>query len=492
MSGTTSCRTRPTATWSARRSPRDGSPRSTCAAPRPRPACSPSSPRRMPASSARADCNTAKLLGGPEIEHYHQAIALVVAETFEQARAAAQLVRVDYVRAQGRVRPRGGQGHGAKPPSKRHRRPAGYRGRRLRRRLRRGAGPARRDLHDARPGHAMMEPHAIDRGLGRRQAHALDLEPDDRLGHGRPRQDARHPQGEGPRSISPFIGGGFGGKLFLRADALLAALGARAAGRPVKVALHAAADAQQHHASAGDDPAHPHRRDAGRQDHRDRARELVRRPARRQARDGGAADAAALCRRQPPDRDAACGARPARRQRDARARRGAGHDGARDRHGRDGREARASIPSSSASSTTPRSIPRSRSGRSRSATSSNACASAPSASAGASATRSPAQTRDGRWLVGMGVAAALPQQPADEVGGARAARQPRHRHGRDRHDRHRHRQLHHHRPDRGRDDGRAARQGRRAARRLDLPGLGRLGRAVGRATTRPPASMPPA
>src|SRR5260221_7525594 len=36
--------------------------------------------------------NTAMLLGGPEIEHYHQAIALVVAETFEQARAAAQFV----------------------------------------------------------------------------------------------------------------------------------------------------------------------------------------------------------------------------------------------------------------------------------------------------------------------------------------------------------------------------------------------------------------
>src|SRR5205814_4309221 len=39
------------------------------------------------------------------------------------------------------------------------------------------------------------------------------------------------------RLVSPFIGGGFGGKLFLRADALLAALGARAARRPVKVAL---------------------------------------------------------------------------------------------------------------------------------------------------------------------------------------------------------------------------------------------------------------
>ena len=39
------------------------------------------------------------------------------------------------------------------------------------------------------------------------------------------------------RLDSPFIGGGFGSKLFLRSDALLAALGARAAKRPVKVAL---------------------------------------------------------------------------------------------------------------------------------------------------------------------------------------------------------------------------------------------------------------
>ncbi len=37
--------------------------------------------------------------------------------------------------------------------------------------------------------------------------------------------------------MSPYIGGGFGGKLFLRADAVLAALGAKAAGCAVKVAL---------------------------------------------------------------------------------------------------------------------------------------------------------------------------------------------------------------------------------------------------------------
>src|SRR5213078_5377942 len=49
----------------------------------------------------KGDLNTARLLGGPEIQHYHQAIAVVVAESFEQARTAAQLIRVDYVREPG-------------------------------------------------------------------------------------------------------------------------------------------------------------------------------------------------------------------------------------------------------------------------------------------------------------------------------------------------------------------------------------------------------
>src|SRR3954470_20948428 len=49
----------------------------------------------------KGDKNTARLLGGPEIDHYHQAVALVVAETFEQARAGAGLVRIDYVEAKG-------------------------------------------------------------------------------------------------------------------------------------------------------------------------------------------------------------------------------------------------------------------------------------------------------------------------------------------------------------------------------------------------------
>ena len=86
------------------------------------------------------------------------------------------------------------------------------------------------------------------------------------------------------RLISPFIGGGFGGKLFLRADAVLAALGARAAGPAGEGGTAPAPDVQQHDPSAGHDPAHPDRRDRGRQDHRDRARKLVRQLAGRQAR----------------------------------------------------------------------------------------------------------------------------------------------------------------------------------------------------------------
>ncbi|MGN5661089.1 molybdopterin cofactor-binding domain-containing protein, partial [Xanthomonas citri] len=42
---------------------------------------------------------------------------------------------------------------------------------------------------------------------------------------------------ENVRIMSPYVGGGFGGKLFLRADAVLASLAARQVGRPVKVML---------------------------------------------------------------------------------------------------------------------------------------------------------------------------------------------------------------------------------------------------------------
>ena len=83
----------------------------------------------------------------------------------------------------------------------------------------------------------MMEPFATIASVGRRHANGVDVEPDDRIGA---REDLAKTLGRPAPNVrvdSPFVGGGFGGKLFLRADAVLAALGAKATGRPVKVAM---------------------------------------------------------------------------------------------------------------------------------------------------------------------------------------------------------------------------------------------------------------
>ena len=193
---------RPMATSSARPSPRAAS-RSMDLARRRRPrrACSQSSRRRMPASSARASFNTAKLLGGPEIEHYHQAIALVVAETFEQARAAAQLVRVDYV-ARRRARSTSRRRRTRRQARRRIRRPGGHRRRRLRGAF--AAAPVQLDATYTTPdqAHAMMEPHASIAAWDGDKLTLWTVEPDDRLGPRRHGQDARHSEGERPSHLA--------------------------------------------------------------------------------------------------------------------------------------------------------------------------------------------------------------------------------------------------------------------------------------------------
>jgi xanthine dehydrogenase YagR molybdenum-binding subunit len=182
----------------------------------------------------KGNLNIAKLLGGPDIEHYHQAIAVVVAETFEEARAAASLVRVDYVRADGSFDLAAATGS-AKPA-------AGF-----------GgpadtaigdfagafaAAPAQLDARYTTPdeAHAMMEPHASTAAW---DGDKLTLWTSNQMIDWNTADMAKTLgiAKDKVRLVSPFIGGGFGAKLFLRSDALLAALGARAAGRPVKVAL---------------------------------------------------------------------------------------------------------------------------------------------------------------------------------------------------------------------------------------------------------------
>ena len=99
--------------------------------------------------------NTAKLLGGPEIEHYHQAVALVVAETLEQARAAAQLVHVEYAAAEGRFDLAAARG-GATAPARNADSTVGDFAAAF------AAAPVQLDATYTTPdqAHAMMEPHA--------------------------------------------------------------------------------------------------------------------------------------------------------------------------------------------------------------------------------------------------------------------------------------------------------------------------------------------
>jgi xanthine dehydrogenase YagR molybdenum-binding subunit len=178
--------------------------------------------------------NAARLLGGPEIEHYHQAVALVVAQTFEQARAAAELVRIDYAPGKGAYDLAAAKDSAKPAPGTNS--PAetsigDFAGAFA-------AAPVQLDATYTTPdhGHAMMEPHASiaawngDKLTLWTSNQMIDWSAGDMaktLGIAKDKV----------RLISPFIGGGFGGKLWIRADALLAALGARAAKRPVKVAL---------------------------------------------------------------------------------------------------------------------------------------------------------------------------------------------------------------------------------------------------------------
>ncbi|MGA2943069.1 MAG: aldehyde oxidoreductase molybdenum-binding subunit PaoC, partial [Xanthobacteraceae bacterium] len=183
----------------------------------------------------KGDFNTAKLLGGPDIEHYHQAVALVVAETFEQARAAAQLVNVKYTNAKGAFdlsaskdsAPKPGPGFAGEPDTA-----VGDFARAF------ADAPVKVDETYTTPdqSHAMMEPHA---SIASWDGDKLTLWTSNQMiawGTGDMAKTLRIPK-EKVHLISPFIGGGFGAKLFLRSDALLAALGARAARCPVKVAL---------------------------------------------------------------------------------------------------------------------------------------------------------------------------------------------------------------------------------------------------------------
>ncbi len=183
--------------------------------------------------------NTAHLFGGAEIQHYHQAVAVVVAETFEQARAAAMLVRIDYTTEPGKydlaheapnaplVGGSSGEGSSGGAVDRVGNFDAAF-----------ASAPVTLDQTYTTPdeSHSMMEPFA-----------SIAAWDGDKLTVWTSNQMIAWAKGSLAKTLdipaadvhimSPYVGGGFGGKLFLRADAVLAAIGARAARRPVKLAL---------------------------------------------------------------------------------------------------------------------------------------------------------------------------------------------------------------------------------------------------------------
>ncbi|MBB3999555.1 aldehyde oxidoreductase molybdenum-binding subunit PaoC [Aureimonas pseudogalii] len=177
-----------------------------------------------------------RFLAAPEVDHYGQAVAVVVAESFEGARAAAALVRVRYVReagafdlaAQLESAPVAPQAEfGGPPETAVGDFDAAF-----------AAAPVQIDETYETPdqAHAMMEPHAtIAWWDGDQLTCRTSIQ---QMNWGL--RDLAQTLGIPKETIhlqSPYIGGGFGGKGTVQSDLVMAALAARAVRRPVKVAL---------------------------------------------------------------------------------------------------------------------------------------------------------------------------------------------------------------------------------------------------------------
>src|SRR4051794_14631000 len=191
--------------------------------------------RNAPAQGTGNHREAHPVLTGPQVTRYGQPVAFVVAETFEQARAAAYLVDVKYDRSGGRyaLRTNLNQVRTPKPSDA----PAAdsavgdfasaFAG-----------APVQLDVTYTTPlqSHAMMEPHAT---LAMWDGDKLILHTANQMlnqGQQAIATTLKIPA-ENIRLISPFVGGGFGGKLWVNADAILAAIAARQLKRPVKIAL---------------------------------------------------------------------------------------------------------------------------------------------------------------------------------------------------------------------------------------------------------------
>jgi xanthine dehydrogenase YagR molybdenum-binding subunit len=191
--------------------------------------------RNAPAQGSGNHREAHPVLTGPEVTRYGEPVAFVVAESFEQARAAAYLVDVKYDRSAGKYALRANldqarvphQSDGAVADSAVGDFAGAF-----------ASAPVKLDVTYSTPlqSHAMMEPHAT---VATWDGDKLILHTANQMlnqGQKVIATTLKIPV-ENVRLISPFIGGGFGGKLWVNADAILAAIASRQLQRPVKIAL---------------------------------------------------------------------------------------------------------------------------------------------------------------------------------------------------------------------------------------------------------------
>jgi xanthine dehydrogenase YagR molybdenum-binding subunit len=158
-----------------------------------------------------------------------------VAETFEEARAAAHLIKPAYAPEKGRYDLASAMPEAITPPPRNGASPdtrlgdpdAAF-----------AAAPVKIDVTYSTPAqsHAMMEPHAT---IAAWSGDELTLYTANQMlprGVNSVASTLQIPK-EKVRLISRYVGGGFGAKLAVQADAILAALAARMVNRPVKLAL---------------------------------------------------------------------------------------------------------------------------------------------------------------------------------------------------------------------------------------------------------------
>jgi xanthine dehydrogenase YagR molybdenum-binding subunit len=170
-------------------------------------------------------------LRGPEINFFEQSVAFVVAETFEEARAAARLVKVTYRDTEGRFVLAAAK-DGAGPATHTTDTVVGdFEGAFA-------SAPVKVDVVYTTPdqSNSPMEPHA---SMAVWDGDQLTLYTAHQVVHWAAEGIAdtlQIPQSN-VRVVSAYVGGGFGSKLMFYGDAVLAAAAALKLGRPVKAAL---------------------------------------------------------------------------------------------------------------------------------------------------------------------------------------------------------------------------------------------------------------